>query len=206
MAKVKKQKFKNIPLKRDRVTNTGTKKTSKTKKVVEVPKEFLTKSSESTEIRIEKETVVLSKNVLKEEEVIKTEEHAEYTKELSLDEENRQKGFFPKISRFITERWFVCGFLCGVLVVCIVIVHNTIAVNAQKKHDLEIKRQKIQQQISFWQENIRKYPDYRDGYFQLALLEYQLGDIQSAQSYLNKVESLDPNFQEAYQLEKLLQK
>ena len=62
----------------------------------------------------------------------------------------------------------------------------------------------IQHEISFWEKIIKEKPDYRDAYFQLAILSYQLGKIKKAQTYLQKTLDLDPNFEPARKLEKML--
>ncbi|MCL5970930.1 MAG: tetratricopeptide repeat protein [Patescibacteria group bacterium] len=49
-----------------------------------------------------------------------------------------------------------------------------------------------------------RYKDYRDGYFRLAILEYQLNDNAKAQEYLDKVMKLDPNFEEGRKFEQFL--
>lgn len=128
-------------------------------------------------------------------------------KEIDLDKKGKgNKAHFPSISRIITDKWFLFGLVCGVLIIGIVILLHTIYANLQEKQDLQRQRQKIQQQISYWQKQVQSYQGYRDGYFQLAVLEYQLGNVQASQTYLNKVDSLDPNFDEAHKLEALLQK
>ena len=56
----------------------------------------------------------------------------------------------------------------------------------------------------YWQGIVSKYKDYRDGYFQLAVLEYQLGNIQKAKLHLDEVLKLDPNFEKGRELGKVL--
>ena len=60
------------------------------------------------------------------------------------------------------------------------------------------------QEIKFWEENLSKYPEYRDAYFRLAILRYEVGDFGESESYLKKVFLLDPSFEEGKKLEKLL--
>ncbi|HSW88838.1 MAG TPA: hypothetical protein VLG12_06775 [Candidatus Saccharimonadales bacterium] len=211
MAKSKKKitKFKNIPLKKE----PQEKKTTK-KKEVTVPNQIPPETSSR-------------KDFINPSETFGEPKQTEIVEEIKADglKETSWKGlhpkgtsysvaaqnpsgmitsYFPKISRVITERWFLIGLVSGVLLVGIIIIAGNIQANIEERKNLEQKRAKIKQEITYWQESARKYPGYRDAYFQLALLEYQLGDAQSSQSYLNKVESIDPNFQEAYKLEKLL--
>ena len=65
---------------------------------------------------------------------------------------------------------------------------------------------KIRQEISFWEKIIKEKPDYRDAYFQLAVLYYQIGQKGEVGKYLQKTLDLDPNFAPAKRLEKLIQK
>lgn len=62
----------------------------------------------------------------------------------------------------------------------------------------------IRQEISFWEKVVQEKPDYRDAYFQLAVLNYKIGNHQQAEKWLNKVFELDPAFEPAQELEKLL--
>jgi|SRR5579871_157966 len=113
---------------------------------------------------------------------------------------------FPKIYRFITEARVLLGILSVVFLVGIIICLIAIQDKVVQRNLLEQKRAAIQKQILRWQAIAKQNPGYRDAYFQLALLEYQLGDFQATQEDLNTVEGIDPTFEEAYQLEKMMQK
>lgn len=76
--------------------------------------------------------------------------------------------------------------------------------NYQSKKKIDLERQEVISKIGKWEEIINKYKDYRDGYFQLAILEYQLKDFNKAKFYLNKSLALDPNFEKGRELEKIL--
>ena len=75
----------------------------------------------------------------------------------------------------------------------------TISLNKAKE-----RPEKICQEISFWEEVIKEKPDYRDAYFQLAILYYQINQKEETAKYLQKALELDPNFRPAKKLEKLL--
>ena len=66
------------------------------------------------------------------------------------------------------------------------------------------KREKLLSDVAYWESVVAKRKDYRDGYFQLAVLEYRLGDKEKANAYLQEVLKLDPNFEEGRKLEKVL--
>lgn len=110
---------------------------------------------------------------------------------------------FPKFYRTITERLqirrhgllYIVAFVSLVLFAVVLIVGYQTYLNYQHKQALEQKRQQILSDISFWQGIVEKYPDYRDGYFELALLEYQIKDFAKAKAYTEKSLSIDPNFE-----------
>lgn len=66
------------------------------------------------------------------------------------------------------------------------------------------KPRKIRQEIEFWEEIIKEKPNYRDAYFQLAILNYQIYQKEKTLQYLQKTFELDANFEPAKKLEKLL--
>jgi len=55
-----------------------------------------------------------------------------------------------------------------------------------------------------WQKIVALHEDYRDGYFKLATLAYQLNKTSESRFYLQKVRLLDPNYPGIESLEKLL--
>jgi tetratricopeptide (TPR) repeat protein len=73
----------------------------------------------------------------------------------------------------------------------------------QKKQTL--KPEDLQDLIKKWEKIVTEKPDYRDGYLQLAFLHYKLFENKKAKEYLAKALAIDPNFEAARELEKLLQ-
>lgn len=69
---------------------------------------------------------------------------------------------------------------------------------------INIQREKINNEISFWQSVLQKYPGYKDAYFSIALLEYQLKDYGISKENNEKALQLDPNFADAKKLEEIL--
>ena len=123
---------------------------------------------------------------------------------------------FPKIFRFITEqkyfkiinkhqwRLITAGFVSAIILLAIVIVGADSYRNYKENKKLTEKRRNIENQIRFWESVNRKYTGYRDSYFQLALLEYQLKDFNKSRKYLKEVLRLDPNFKSGRKLENIL--
>ena len=123
---------------------------------------------------------------------------------------------FPNIYRIITESSFFkkpIAFMSIILVFLIVIlILAGIAVFSVKLYNyfnsyrqISAQRQNLEEKINFWQSIADKYEGYKDAYFQIALLEYRLGNFEKAKEYNNKALLLDPNFEDAKKLEALLE-
>lgn len=114
----------------------------------------------------------------------------------------------PSNSRFIPEKFnadhivFLAGILC--ILVAILIVSLDLYSNYKKQKILANEKIKVLDSMLFWQSEVKKKPDYRDGFFTLALLSYQLKDFDKANENLGKALSLDPNFEKGKELEDLL--
>jgi len=69
-----------------------------------------------------------------------------------------------------------------------------------------VQRQELQGRINFWQSIADKYAGYKDAYFQMAVLDYNLGNFGKAKLENKKALTLDPNFIDAQKLEAVLDK
>ncbi len=137
--------------------------------------------------------------------------------------ESGKKRQFPNIYRIITERltfrllWrpklgklalFVLAsisiLISLVLVVGIVVFAVIIYQNLNQTVQINNQRQNLQGKANFWQSISNKYDGYKDAYFQKALLEYKLGQIDKAKEDNLKALLLDPNFDDAKKLETVL--
>lgn len=139
--------------------------------------------------------------------------------------ESGKKPQFPNIYRFITERLsfrliqrpklsklaFMVLASISILISLILLVgigffgtktyqdlNQAIQINNQ--------RQNLQGKSNFWQSIINQYDGFKDAYFQKALLEYSLGQIDKAKQDNSKALLLDPNFTDAKKLEVVLNK
>lgn len=142
-----------------------------------------------------------------------------------------KKPQFPNISRFITERGvfkkhlkltfslslqskhkkFLTIFTAIAVFIIIVILTAGIGVfslksyqNYQQITQINAQRQQIQSKINFWQSIADKYPGFKDAYFQMAILDYNLGNFKKAKSENQKALTLDPNFEDAKNLKVVL--
>jgi len=86
------------------------------------------------------------------------------------------------------------------------ILGETTILNLEKLQQKKINSnpEEIQKLIGWWQEFLAEKPDYRDGYLHLAKLHWQLYQDDQAQTNLQKALELDPNYEPARELEKLL--
>lgn len=113
---------------------------------------------------------------------------------------------FPRILRIFTERYFFASLIIIVLVAAIGILGVKLNKDINQKQEVDKERQEIIKEVEFWKTVVTKYKDYRDAYFQLAILEYRLGDFRASKFYLQKTFELDPNFDKGRELEKILNK
>lgn len=127
-------------------------------------------------------------------------------------EKNKQPKKLPRIFRpipeyFNTRNVFIVSisFLSGILLMAILFEEHDIEQQYRQLQSLNAQRQFVQQEVGQWQQVVNKYPDYRDGYFHLAVLEYQLGNKNAVQNYNEQALKLDPNFNSGIILAKKLQ-
>lgn len=120
--------------------------------------------------------------------------------------EKKSKIKFPKIYLKIPDKikYIFAGGLCLILFLTVIAAGLSLYSHLQQKAALYNKKSTILSQIRVWQEIVDKYKDYRDGYLTLSILEYRLGDNDKARLYLRKTLSIDPNFEKARDLEKIL--
>lgn len=112
----------------------------------------------------------------------------------------------PKIYRIITEKAFLVSLILTIILVAVIITSFNFYQNLEKKREIEKKREKIVLEIKYWQGIANNYQGYRDAYFKLAILEYQLNNKAKTNEYLQKVFELDPNFEAGREFKKLLKK
>ncbi|HVF69854.1 MAG TPA: tetratricopeptide repeat protein [Xanthomonadales bacterium] len=124
--------------------------------------------------------------------------------------QNRINGprtsFFPKIYRFITERWklIVAGVISGAIIIGIILQNVNLYHNIREQQAIRAKRGAVEKELSFWKKQSAKYKDARDIYFRIAALEYELGDKEGAKEDLQKALEIDPNFKEGREMEKMI--
>lgn len=115
-------------------------------------------------------------------------------------------SFFSTAGTFIQKERNVmlASFVVGVFVMVFLYVLIDIYVQEQILYSQNQKRAELLSDVSLWETIVSEHADYRDGYFQLALLYYQLGDIERSQVNLDQSLRIDPNFTKAQEFESLL--
>ncbi|MBI3385245.1 hypothetical protein HY030_03590 [Candidatus Gottesmanbacteria bacterium] len=69
---------------------------------------------------------------------------------------------------------------------------------------LKTKPNQLQNELNFWQKISWQEPKFRDAFLQKAVFEYQLKNTPAAYADLQKTLELDPNFEPALEMEKIL--
>jgi hypothetical protein len=117
------------------------------------------------------------------------------------------KFSFPKINPLKLLKLYRQILKISVVVVFVVtaaIVVLDLQDNLQKKQSIDAQREVLSSDLNFWKNFIAKNNNYRDAYFQVAVLEYKLGDMSEARKYVEKGLILDPNSASGRKIEKLL--
>lgn len=114
----------------------------------------------------------------------------------------------PSDSRIITDKInsddmaFFIGFLC--IFGAILIISFSLYGNFKEERRISLEKIKINNEINYWRNQIEQRPDFRDAYFSLSLLSYQLGDFNESRLNLEKTLKIDPNFEKALEFRKIL--
>ncbi len=123
-------------------------------------------------------------------------------KKKSIKKAQPQKS--PRNYRIIPENWnkdeftFFIGavFILG----AILVVSLDLFSNLSEEKALADQKVNLVKQQNFWQNQVNKRANYRDAYYNLALVEFELRNIEGASDNLGKALSLDPNFKEGIEL------
>lgn len=116
----------------------------------------------------------------------------------------KDKALFPKNPRFFTEHRFVLSLSVVFFGLCVVMA-MLVAPLIRDAISLISQRENLSSQERLWEDISQKFPGYRDAYFQIAEINYQLGDREKAKEYAVKALAVDPNFLPARSLLKLIE-
>jgi len=130
------------------------------------------------------------------------------TKKTYKKAEPQKSKKFPRNYRIIPEKIkreeliFTIGIFSIFAAILILSADLYSNINEQKK--VTDEKIRILNEISFWQNIASERPNYRDAYYNLAILNYELRDFETAGLNLEKALSLDPNFEKGKELEEIL--
>ncbi len=115
----------------------------------------------------------------------------------------------PRNYRFITEKIhsdhliFFIGITC--IIIATIIVSFDLYSNYKTQKQLTAEKVKVVKELAYWQKEVGDKPNYRDGYFSLALIYYQLKDFENSSENLDRAMNIDPNFEKGKELRVLLE-
>lgn len=120
--------------------------------------------------------------------------------------------YFPKIKRIIPERKKkICSvpWVLSTTIICLLafgVVCLLLFLRVQQIQDLRRQRTVLEANLHKWQTVIRRYPDYRDGYLQAAVVEYRLNNLLSARKYAEQALAIDQTSDYAKKLLQILER
>lgn len=117
-----------------------------------------------------------------------------------VKKESKKQNKFPIYSRFIPDWKRIDHFQLVTIIflfVAIVSVGLDIRQRLEERNKTAFNRAKIDMEIKSWKEIANKYPEYKDAYFQIGVLNYRKQDFTEASRYINKALFLDPDYLEA---------
>lgn len=152
---------------------------------------------------------------MKPKNIIKTSKVKEFLKIFRVITENKfLKSFLALINKFSKylssnpklKKLTIITYILFVVLLVTIIVFSSIDIyrNFQTLKNVNLKRDELTQNIQLWQSIAEKYPGYKDAYFKIALMEYQIGNYKLAKEYVEKTLMLDPNFGNARTLKKII--
>lgn len=97
-------------------------------------------------------------------------------------------------------------FIVSIFILAVVVVGLDLNANIRAKQSIDLEREKLTEELIFWESFIESHKDYRDAYLQASILEYKLGNTSKAKTYAEKGLSLDPNSEGGKKIEELLNK
>lgn len=113
---------------------------------------------------------------------------------------------FPNIYRYFPEllsektmfylKITAVSFVSGFLAMAATIKGYEILQSLSLLRRANAQESYIKEERAYWEEVVKRHQGYRDAYFKLAILSFQLGEKEKTKKYLREVFLIDPNFEE----------
>ena len=120
-----------------------------------------------------------------------------------------KKKQLPNNSRFIPEKFLNDHIVFALGLVGILIAIFIVSYDSYRNYSLQEKvineREEVVKNLNFWNKEVISKPNYRDGYFSLALIYFQLGDLYNSKENLDKALIIDPNFERGIEFKNYLE-
>lgn len=116
------------------------------------------------------------------------------------------KALYTRFSRGFTEREqrFFLIVSSSILLAALLVSGYSFVKHVYQVKEVQKERARLVIKEQYWQHVVATHPEYRDGYFQLAVTAYQLGEKSIALANLQKTLTIDPNFSPAKELERMI--
>ena len=121
-----------------------------------------------------------------------------------VTEGKQSPQIFRKITALVSWRLLFALIIVSILLLQLAYFGQTLYRNYQEVQAKQAEKRALEAEVIKWEEVVQEKPNYRDAYFELAVLSYRLNKIDDAKRYLTKVFALDPNFAPARELEQSL--
>lgn len=105
----------------------------------------------------------------------------------------RFSDFFPS---FFLKEWriLLVSFSTFLLLIALYFAAMDLYQTLLLQQKVQAEKQHARAQIASWKLFLQTHPQYRDGYFKIAVLSYQLRQQSIALTYVKKALEIDPNF------------
>lgn len=129
--------------------------------------------------------------------------------EINLNKTSKEvtaKGLAAILLHFLLQEWrvVVVSFSTLLLLIALYFAAADLYQTLFLQQKIKAEKQQVREKIVAWKEFMETHPEYRDGYFELAVLSYQLKEKDIALSYVREALALDPNFTTGREFEKKL--
>ena len=116
----------------------------------------------------------------------------------------KEEEKLPNNYRIITDKIFSDHLIFFVGILLIIVATATVSLdlysNYKEEKQYGMEKENVAGNLSYWERVVKEKPNYRDGYFSLALIYFQLKDFNKSSENLEKAMSIDPNFKEGKEL------